>query len=291
MALTMATRSKRRYSGNDRHFWPFTLSSHSSDGWRPLGIMLDSGADHADGYSKGCNLKLHALGYSLIVELPQFLSDFKIKHIAHWDAETVARMGRNFYYEWFPCEYGFTFHGDTLHVHYGPQTFDSSTTKNKVFFLPWINWRYIRQSWYGLEGEHLRTAWGDLNGAEWFAQREWIREFEKSVPTVRFKFADYDVEEIEATTHIEEREWRFGTGFFKWLSLFRRPKIRRDLRIEFSSEVGPEKGSWKGGTMGHGIDMLPGELHEDAFRRYCEQEHTSKYRRFKISYIGKISAA
>lgn len=43
------------------------------------------------------------------------------------------------------------------------------------------------------------------------------------------------------------------------------------LDLEFSSEVGRRKGSWKGGTLGHGIEMLPGELHEAAFRRYCAQ--------------------
>jgi hypothetical protein len=41
------------------------------------------------------------------------------------------------------------------------------------------------------------------------------------------------------------------------------------LDIRFSEETGRRKGSWKGGTLGHGIDMLPGELHEAAFRRYC----------------------
>jgi hypothetical protein len=34
--------------------------------------------------------------------------------------------------------------------------------------------------------------------------------------------------------------------------------------------------------------MLPGELHEAAFRRYCEQEHHSKYQRFKISFVGVL---
>lgn len=32
--------------------------------------------------------------------------------------------------------------------------------------------------------------------------------------------------------------------------------------------------------------MLPGELHEAAFRRYCDQEHSSKYSRYRITYVG-----
>lgn len=54
--------------------------------------------------------------------------------------------------------------------------------------------------------------------------------------------------------------------------------VRRSLDIQFSGETGTRKGSWKGGTVGHSIDMLPGELHEAAFRRYCS-EH-------KMAFVG-----
>lgn len=30
---------------------------------------------------------------------------------------------------------------------------------------------------------------------------------------------------------------------------------------------------WKGGTTGHAINMLSGELHEAAFRRYCAENN------------------
>lgn len=49
---------------------------------------------------------------------------------------------------------------------------------------------------------------------------------------------------------------------------------------------GPEKGSWKGGTIGHSIEMLPDELHEAAFRRYCDQDHRAKGRSYRIRFIG-----
>jgi hypothetical protein len=106
------------------------------------------------------------------------------------------------------------------------------------------------------------------------------------MPKARFELDDYDGKRIQAATHIEEREWRFGTGWFKWLSVFRKPKIRRSLSINFSDEVGPEKGSWKGGTTGTGIDMLTDELHEAAFRRFCDQEHRSKYKNYRVTFVG-----
>ncbi len=84
-----------------------------------------------------------------------------------------------------------------------------------------------------------------------------------------FGFSDYDGEALTAVTRIEEREWQRGVRWCRFLSLFWPAKIRRSLDIQFSGETGKRKGSWKGGTIGHSIDMLPGELHEAAFGRYC----------------------
>lgn len=278
---------KRRYSGHDKHFGPFTLSKHNDQGWRPFGIMLDSDGNDDYGDSKGCNLKLHGFGHTLILELPQIIQPYREKHMAmSWDAATVARLGRDYYFEVFPREFGFTMSDKTLHVHYGPQTHDSTTTKNKVFFLPWLNWRFVRQSWYGPTGQHIETLWETSSREVKRAQWDWRYEFEKTLAKNRFEIEDYDGQRILVDTNIEEREWRFGTGAFAWLSLFRRPMIKRSLNIAFAVEVGPQKGSWKGGLMGTGIDMLPGELHEAAFRRYCEQEHRDKGGRYRIKFIG-----
>lgn len=273
---------KRRYSGNDRHLWPFTFCKLSKS-YHPLGIVLDSGA-HED-QRGGCHIRLSGFGYMLICELPPLVRDYRIRHSAKtWDAATIARMGRDWYEERHSREYGFTFSEGNLHTYFGPQTGDSSTTKGRVFFLPWRDWRFVRHSHYDLKGKHFHTEHENARNS-WEASSA-VRD---ACPKVRFEFDDFDGQRIVVTTHIEEREWRFGTKFCRWLSWFRRPKIRRDLALEFSSEVGPEKGSWKGGTTGHSIEMLPGELHEAAFRRYCDQEHRSKYRPFTIKYVGPVT--
>ena len=282
---------KRRYSGNDRHIGPLTYSVHNDHGWRPFGLMLDSGGDHEDSGNTGCNLKLHGFGRTLIVDLPRLLPDYRIKHVpASWDAATIERLGRDHYFEVFPIEFGFTFIDKTLHVHFGPQTHDSITTKSKCFFLPWLNWRFVRQSWYGPTGQHIETLWETRDREVRSAQWEWRHEFEKTLVKTRFEIEDYDGQRIDVSTHIEEREWRFGTGLFAWLSLFRPRKIVRSLDIMFDKEVGPEKGSWKGGLIGTSIEMLPGELHEAAFARYCSQEHRDKSGKYRIKMIPPLTA-
>lgn len=272
---------KRRWSDNDKHLWPFTLSTNdSASRW---GFMLDSGAN--DGGYGDCHIRFYCHRITLICELPKVIRDYVERRSAkHLGADVVALTGRDWYENIFPREYGAYVSDGALFVHYGAQTHDSRTDQNKCFFLPWRNWRFIRTSYYDLAGEHFWTERAS-DRAAWAASSA----VKDALPKAKFEFEDYDGQKIVATTHIEELEWRFGTGLFSWLSWFRKRKVSRSLALEFSAEVGPEKGSWKGGTTGHSIEMLPGEMHEAAFQRYCEKEHRSKYRRFRVRYLGKAA--
>lgn len=259
----------RRWGDNDKHLGPFT---YSHDGrYRPFAAVLFS----ADDEYPGCGLRLSALGHTLIVELPAIIKPYREKVFAKsWDAETVARLGRDWYWNIDQRQFGFTLADGFLQVFRGRHTMDSNTDRSKGFFLPWTQWRHVRHSFYGLDGEHLATL-PDTGKSYRDDPARWDREraIADSTPTVSLEFDDFDGERITATTRIEEREWKAGTGWFKWLSLFRRAKISRSLDIRFSAETGKRKGSWKGGTTGHSIEMLPGDLHEAAFRRYCAEHN------------------
>lgn len=275
---------KRRYSGNDRHFGPLTFSGHSDESWRPLGVVLDSGDDDE---KPGCHIKLHGFGRTLICELPAV-----VRPLRQWVDTSKYEWSKSpegGYWDSHRREFGFTVSDGFLQVFLGPQTHDSITTKSWCKHLPWTQWRHVRFSCYDAHGNHFWTQ-RDGDRKPGISMYDEQSAAEKACPKVVFEFDDFDGERIQATTHIEEREWHFGEGWFKWLSLFRRPMIKRSLDMKFNKEVGPDKGSWKGGTCGHGIEMLPGELHEAAFRRYCEQEHRSKYRNFRIAYVGRESA-
>lgn len=262
-----------RWSDNDRYFGPFTWSySKSYSHWAAI---LKSRGDGGC-----CFFRLTLRRITLIVALPGIVQPWREKvYPQSWDAETVKRLGRDWYWNVIPREYGFSLNDGHLSVHYGRSSMDSRTEQRWGCFLPWTQWRMVRHSLYGLRGELIWTDSG----------RAWDAYFKakEACPRVAFAFADYDGERLEATTLIEEREWRFGTGWFKWLSLFRRPKIGRSLDIRFSGETGREKGSWKGGTVGTGIDMLPGEDHESAFRRYCSEQHRSKSGNYTVTFLSR----
>lgn len=276
-------RSAVRWGDNDRYYGPFTWSySKNYPHWAVV-LKADVSEDSDCGTS---SLRFSAGRCTLIMTLPQIIKPHMRRVVPGWDETTIKRLGRDYYDLATERAYGFSYSDGFLQVYRGLRTDDSSTDRSWSRHLPWTQWRHVRHSFYGLRGEHLydEPQTNMRLGDNWEARMA----REETVPTVAFSFKDFDEQELVATTRIEEREWRLGTGWFKWLSWFRRAKVRRSLDIRFSDETGPQKGSWKGGTMGTGIDMLPGELHEEAFRRYCNEEHRSKYRNYSVRFGSRI---
>lgn len=251
------------WSDNDRYFGPFT---YASGDYRRFAVMLGSG----DGEDyPGCRLRISIGSHTLIIALPALFKPMRTWHEVTTEparSQMIQRGRKPGYWESYNREFGFTFSEGSLHIHYGAQTHTWPGSKFKVFFYPWREHRCIRHSLYDLEGEHFAGLpdWGFRHKNGWTVKNA----IEAACPAAKFEFADYDGERIVATTRIEEREWKRGKGLFRLLFLGRN-RVARSLDLRFSSEVGKRKGSWKGGTVGHSIGMLPGELHEAAFRRYC----------------------
>jgi hypothetical protein len=246
---------------------------------------------------------MSALGHTLIIVLPAIIKPWKRKIVVpSWRTDgTMERLGRDWYWDCHEREYGFSYSTDCarvggggfLQLFLGRHTNDSSTTQMWSCFTPWNNWRHVRHSYYDLEAnlfwnEPQNQPWAKLGKPEWRSRYDAEQAMRDSCPSRTFSFIDFDGEALTAKTRIEEREWRLGTGWFKWLSRFKKPIIHRSLDIDFSGEVGRRKGSWKGGTTGHSIEMLPGELHEAAFRRYCAGQDRHEEPR-DMKFIGEVA--
>lgn len=238
-----------------RRWWRDAHSSHHM--WI---LELDSGDDER----RGCKLVVSVPGWYFQIPMPAVVKPHRFWEDTSQYAWSSKDGG---YWDYQRREYGITYMEGHVSLRYGIQTDSWPGSACKGFFLPWMEWRFIRRSFCGLDGEYLAHFADPKLGfmAEY--------NFQQQMPQRHFAFTDYDGEPNVVATTIEEREWHKGTGGFRWLSWFVKPKIRRSLDLAFDKEVGPKKGSWKGGTLGHGIDMLAGELHEDAFRRYCVQEN------------------
>jgi hypothetical protein len=274
------TKNRVRWSDHDKYWGPFTYASPSDHG---LTLLIDSGEEEYP----GCRIRLGAFGRTLLISIPSIIKPWK---------RPISYDGKTFY-EDHRRQYGFSYStrlggvsdGGFLQIFLGPQTHDSGTTKDWSCFTPWNNWRHVRHSFYGTDGKHFWTSSADTNYATLGEDRYRAeRDAAETCPTRTFRFADFDGEIIECKTRIEEREWRLGTGWFKWLSRFKKPIIHRSLDLDFSKETGRRKGSWKGGTTGHSIEMLPGELHEAAFKRYCDGDDRREGKR-DMEYIGEVA--
>ena len=264
-----------RLTDNDRNWGPLTLARWS----KRISIMFSSGDEEEEPEAVN-TLTFNAFGWALRIRLPQIIQPYRVRHDANWDEATQKRLGRNYYFETHEREFGFSLSDsdngyDFLQIRYGPQTHDSDTEKSWCKYLPWKQWNHVRHSIYTPDGEHFATR-----------NRNDFYEVKQTCPSIKFRFKDYDDTEIVATCVVEEREWHRGEGWFKWLRHFYHAKIRRNLDLSFSEEVGPGKGSWKGGTLGHGIDMLDGETPEQAFRRYCEKGYNRRNRKTPLTFLS-----
>lgn len=244
-----------RLTDNDRRWGPFILAP-----WKDqFSAYFGSGDDDDD--EPATYLRVIAFGWAVHVWIPNFLPT------CQKFGATLSNMGNGY---------------DFLQIFYGPQTWDSSTTKSWSKHLPWKQWDCVRHSVYAPDGGHFATQEG----------RDWkgFSDQKEACPKSHFGFEDYDGEMIVATCTITEMEWHRGEGAFKWLKYFYPAKVRRSLDIWFNAEVGAGKGSWKGGTRGHGIEMLPGESSQQAFERYCAKGHNHKGHSTPLRFVGPCKA-
>lgn len=278
-------RNRRRWSDNDHYWGPFTYA-RDSRGWNNFRLELSSGDGDED---SGCRLRFSLFGHTLLVSLPPIVLT-QIREVPY----SIPGQEGKFYLQHDERVYGVYLFENHFNISYGPQQ-DSWTRGEKEYrwscFLPWNEWRHVRHSYYNCEGMLVLNESQErfdfttkLGNDRYESQRLLV----DTCPTKTFRFMDFDSEIIECKTRIEEREWRRGNGWFKWLRFITKPKISRSLDLVFSNETGRRKGSWKGGTMGHSIEMLPGELHESAFKRYCEGDDDRAGKKRDMKFMEEV---
>lgn len=125
--------------------------------------------------------------------------------------------------------YGFVFFDDGLHIHWGK----SHGTRDDPFTI-------IKMPWAWRHREH-----------------KILTEPENFSYTYRLRSGE--VQQRTAAVNVESRMWTRP-----WLP---RKRLSRSINVKFDGEVGERSGSWKGGTIGCGYEMLPNESAWMALRR------------------------
>lgn len=245
-----------RLSDNDKKWGPFTLGTW----FKQFGFYYEVGEE------SGKN-RIMLIGFKrcLRILLPRFLKAFGLRYGIVLNGEDGS-VGSSGY--------------DSVTLYYGPnEHWDSSKCKSWRASFPWKRWRHVRYSCYRPDGSHFFTE-GPKGWSESYQKRQ-------ECPKVFFKIEDFDGTELVATCYIEEREWRRGEEPFEWLRHFYPPMIHRTLDITLDGEMGSEKGSWKGGTIGTSCEMLEGDTPESAFRRWCDKDQRGRGgRTYRVKFIG-----
>ena len=125
--------------------------------------------------------------------------------------------------------YGFQFYEDLLWINYGKAK-GTRDDPSIAIYMPW-HWKHREHKVLSEPEAHPYT----------------------------YKLKSGVVQERTATIKVETRKWtRFWFPF---------KRVSKSIDIMFNDEVGERSGSWKGGCMGCGYEMLPNETPLQTLRR------------------------
>jgi hypothetical protein len=138
--------------------------------------------------------------------------------------------------------------------------------KYKLFWMPWDWGCCVRHEVVNDKGE-LEKAKGYSYTFGEKKKPEDGREIYEDSYTYRLKSGE--IQERTATYYVDEMEWRWRIfhRLYKLGIKLGPKKVMRCISVSFSGEVGERTGSWKGGTLGCGYEMLPGETAQECLRR------------------------
>ena len=195
--------------------------------------------------TKGYDNKSH-LHISLIWgQLFLFLSKNEKEYVS-WEYDDISK------------KYGISRYGLTpsIFIYYGK--------KYKIYNMPWI-YEWIRTSVLLKDG----TCWEHEtkgNRKEFWREDIYGDKIWKEEHPYTYRLKNGKVQKVIATITVEEREWRR-----KWTSRIKLfPKIIKSINVKFSEEIGEETGSYKGGVIETGYNMLKDETPLQTLRRMEE---------------------
>lgn len=192
----------------------------------------------------------------------------------------VGEDGRKGYWEHIRRDYSISFTPEAVYLRYGIQPGcwkrddPENSDHSKVFQYPW-QLTHVRHSILDLNQRiaYNSKEWDELTKPKWNMNHEQSFNFIQDSSCITFfeYFDKYNNCTVRARAYVEEREWH--VGLWKWMHRFTKMFdwgrfVRRQLYVEFLEGVGPRKGSWKGGVMVCGFDILPGETTNDAVERF-----------------------
>lgn len=158
--------------------------------------------------------------------------------------------------------YGFAIHNDTFWIYKGGDYKDGQCQNQWItWYLPFFSYEFDGHWIMDKHRVMVRMSRESLNNIDGLCSYDFrIQLAYKEIHPYTYTLKNGTVQNRTATCTIEKRKWHR-----KWFPFL--TKESQVIDIEFNDEVGERTGSWKGGTIGCGYDMLPNETIEQTLRR------------------------
>lgn len=128
-------------------------------------------------------------------------------------------------------------------------------SKTKSIYMPWML-EHVKHEVMRPDGSWVPYV------ASYERDKEPDGRWQESYP-YSYILRNREVQNRIATVYVERREWR--QKWIQWCPIL--ALKRQSIDVSFDDEVGERTGSWKGGTVGCGYEMLNGETAEQTLRR------------------------
>jgi len=148
---------------------------------------------------------------------------------------------------------GFAFHDASLWLYHGNETgYSKDRSATTTIHMPWY--------WGSCKNHFVMSKlgmWVDHIGS-WEKGKEPDNRRTETYDYI-YTLDSGEIQNRKATIYVDKMIWRR----FWWPMKM----VRESINVDFDDEVGEETGSWKGGTLGCGYDLLPNETPEQCLRR------------------------
>lgn len=145
------------------------------------------------------------------------------------------------------------------------------TSSIHVKWGKWYTFIYLPWMWYHCQLEVLLNDGTFVVDKRDYHSQYPIENEYNATADYKYKLKSGEIQIVQAVVRVERRTWYWK--WFKWLGWPR--KVRTCIDVEFSSEVGERSGSWKGGVVGCGYDLLDHETPMECLKR-MESERVFK---------------
>lgn len=161
--------------------------------------------------------------------------------------------------------YGLDTHGNTLWLYWGGE-FDNKIGQmqnENLFTWDFPFFTYIHDNHHA---KNKKDKWQLVKNNEY--SEDIYKWAEVLLESYTYMLKNGEIQKVTAKCYKDKRQWHR-----KWFPFLK--MVRVSIDINFSDEIGERSGSWKGGVLGCGYDMLKNETMKQCLRRM------EKERKFK----------